>query len=100
MSKRLRWLSIALDDLEQAVEYLAQYNLSAAHNLANRIYDAVKILEENPEAGRPGRVAGTRELVVSGTSYIVPYRIRDGEIQLLRVLHGARRWPVKFRYRD
>lgn len=55
MSKRLRWLSIALDDLEQAVDYLAQHNVNAARDLAGRIYEAVNLLKDNPEAGRPGR---------------------------------------------
>jgi toxin ParE1/3/4 len=46
--------------------------------------------------GRPGRVTGTRELVVDGTPYILPYRVRNRVVQILRVLHGARRWPQRF----
>ncbi len=96
MSETIRWLEIALDDMEQAVEYMAQHNMAAARRLANRIWNSVRMLEHNPEMGRPGRISGTRELVVTGTSYIVPYRVRGREIQILRVLHGARKWPVRF----
>jgi toxin ParE1/3/4 len=46
-----------------------------------------------PAIGRPGRVAGTRELVVSGTPYIVPYRVRGERVQIITVLHSAQRWP-------
>ena len=53
-------------------------------------------LLDNPALGRPGRVPGTRELVVAGTPYILPYRVQGEIIQILHVLHGARRWPERF----
>ena len=46
--------------------------------------------------GRPGRVPGTRELVVPGTRYLVPYRVTGDTLQILRVYHGARNWPEGF----
>jgi toxin ParE1/3/4 len=51
------------------------------------------LLADNPHMGRPGRVPGTRELVVTRTPYIVPYRVRGDTLEILRVYHGARRWP-------
>jgi toxin ParE1/3/4 len=54
------------------------------------------LLPEHPEIGRPGRISGTRELVVRGTPFIVPYRTVGREIQVLRVYHGARKWPDRF----
>lgn len=51
---------------------------------------------ENPEIGRTGRVSGTRELVIRGTPFIVPYRAVGGDIHILRVYHGARKWPDRF----
>ena len=89
MSKRIRWLNIALNDLDESIEYLAQRNINAAHKLADRLWNSVQLLVNNPKMGRPGRISGTRELVIGGTSYIIPYRIKDNEIQILRVLHGA-----------
>jgi addiction module RelE/StbE family toxin len=93
---KIRWLDIAVDDLEDIADYIAQDNPAAAGRIVARLWDAVKTLTEHPEAGRPGRVYGTRELVVSMTPFIVPYRIVGFEIQILRVLHGARQWPESF----
>ena len=53
----------------------------------------VEQLVTHPALGRPGRVAGTRELVVIGTPYLIPYRIRDKSLEILRVFHAARKWP-------
>jgi toxin ParE1/3/4 len=94
--KKIRWLEIALQDLDESADYIARYNLTAAQKLVRRIEKAVPTLSDNPEMGRPGRVPGTRELVITGTSYIVAYRLKDNEIQILRILHGARKWPGKF----
>jgi len=55
----------------------------------------VGLLKKNPALGRAGRVAGTRELVVAGTPYVVPYRVRGEAVEILRVFHAARRWPEK-----
>jgi plasmid stabilization system protein ParE len=52
-------------------------------------------LLDHPALGRPGRVPGTRELVVSGTPYILPYRVQGETVQILHVLHGAQRWPER-----
>jgi toxin ParE1/3/4 len=52
-----------------------------------------QLLSDNPQIGRAGRVPGSRELVIPRTPYIVPYRFQRTTIQILRVYHGARRWP-------
>jgi toxin ParE1/3/4 len=64
--------------------------------MAERIEEAVSGLSSHPELGRPGRVPQTRELIVSGTPYIVPYRIKEDVVEILTVLHAARRWPDRF----
>lgn len=61
--------------------------------MGDAIEAAVTRLAEYPKIGRIGRVAGTRELVVTGTPYIVVYRIEPTAAVILRVLHGAQRWP-------
>ena len=86
----------ALADLVELRAYIAEDRPQAASAVARRILDAASHLERFPEMGRPGRVAGTRELVVNRTPYLVPYRIREDTIELLRVLHGARKWPERF----
>jgi addiction module RelE/StbE family toxin len=81
--------------LDEAAEFIAQDNPTAAASVAERVLEAVEGLSRFPNLGRPGRVRGTRELVVSGTPFPVIYRVRFDEIQVLRLLHHARRWPGK-----
>jgi toxin ParE1/3/4 len=89
-------LARALANLNAEAEYIARDNPPAAARVVQTIRKSIDLLQRYPALGRPGRVAGTRELVVSGTPYIVPYRVRDNEVQILRVFHGARKWPSKF----
>ena len=84
---------MAVDDLDHIAGYISQDNPEAARRTVRRLWTAVKSLAEQPEMGRPGRVHGTRELVVSDTPFVVPYRVVGSEIEILRVLHGARDWP-------
>jgi len=86
-----RWLSVASADLEHLYDYIAQENPGAATNEVKKVLDAVEKLAKMPGMGRPGRVPDTRELVVS--MYIVAYRVREGQVEILRVLHQAQRWP-------
>ena len=90
---KIRWLDSAVKDLKLLREYIASDNPEAASDVAQQIRYALKLLTGYPAAGRPGRVPETRELIVAGTPYILPYRVRAGKVEILRVLHGARRWP-------
>jgi toxin ParE1/3/4 len=69
---------------------------AAAERQVERILAAAARLAQLPESGRPGRRAGTRELIVARTPYLLPYRIRGELIEVLRVLHGRQRWPDAF----
>jgi toxin ParE1/3/4 len=82
--------------LEDVRERIAEDNPAAATRLVERIQTTVERLRDFPALGRPGRVSGTRELVIPGTSYIVPYRVAEEQIQILALIHGARRWPDRF----
>ncbi len=93
---RVKWLEVALDSLIAEAEYISQESPAAADRTVAAILSAVEILKRFPASGRPGRVAGTRELVVSGTPYIVPYRVREDTVELLLVFHAARKWPSRF----
>lgn len=83
-------------DLIEIGEYLQRENPAAALRIIRRIQSASRALGEFPYAGRKGRVDGTRELVVTGTPYIVPYRVTGQAVEILRVYHGAMRWPDRF----
>jgi toxin ParE1/3/4 len=90
----IEWSDEALADLSSLHAFIAKDNPSAAQKVAMTIVESIETnLPDNPQIGRPGRVNGTRELVISQTPYVVPYRIKSGIIQVLRVYHGARRWP-------
>ena len=93
---QVKWLRLALADLEKAVDYVAQANPDAAEKTAARIWEATQMLADHPEIGRSGRVPNTRELFVPETSYIVPYRVVGNAVQILRVLHTSRKWPDDF----
>jgi len=92
---RVRWLRTALANLDAEAEYIAEDNPAAAGRTVQRILRAVRLLEKNPAMGRAGRVAGTRELVVAGTPYVLPYRVRGEALEILRVFHAARKGPEK-----
>jgi len=90
---RIRWLEEAVADLEAVRNHIARTNPRAAMEMRDRIRRAVRMLADYPGFGRPGRVPETRELVVPGTPYVLPYRVRSGFVEILRVLHGAQKWP-------
>ena len=92
---RVEWHPLARTDLAELVAYIANDNPSAAYRVHEDIRRQTAALAKHPEIGRPGRVRGTRELVVAGTPYVAAYRITGELVTVLRVLHGARRWPRK-----
>jgi addiction module RelE/StbE family toxin len=93
---RVRWLRRALQNLDEEAEYIARDDPDAAAQMVDRIATSVERLATHPALGRTGRIPGTRELMVSGTPYVVPYRVRGETVEILRVFHGARKWPQKF----
>jgi toxin ParE1/3/4 len=90
---RIGWLPEAVHDLVEIRCYIAEAHPAAAAQVAKRILDTVAYLSEHPGIGRAGRLPSTRELVIPGLPYIVPYRVKGGEIEILGVLHAAQEWP-------
>ena len=93
---RVRWTEPAATALDTILDYIAKENPHAAFEVAQRIQIAVSQLVEHPRIGRTGRVRGTYELVIHELPYIVPYRIKDNDIQILSVYHTSRKWPDEF----
>ena len=93
---KLRWTAPALRDLDEIGDYVARDNPAAAERVVTLVLDLVETLTTHPHIGRPGRAPGTRELVIGDTPYIAPYRVRGDDVEILAVLHGARRWPPNF----
>ncbi len=88
-----KWLRQALRNLHDEATYIAADDAAAARLVVNRVLEATSMLAEQPSMGRPGRVPGTRELIVAKTRYIVPYRVRGETVEILRVFHTSRRLP-------
>jgi addiction module RelE/StbE family toxin len=93
---KILWSFEALADLESIRAYIARERPAAARKVALQIKESVKRLENFPLSGRTGRVKGTRELVIPGTSYIAAYMIQNGKVQIAAVLHGKQLWPDSF----
>jgi plasmid stabilization system protein ParE len=95
--RRLRFTKRALADLEEvAAVSVAEFGAEVAHRTMRRVDEAAQGLLAYPERGRPGRRRGTRELVVPSTPFIIAYRVTSDSVDVLAVLHGARRWPRRF----
>jgi toxin ParE1/3/4 len=87
------WSRRAIDNLVALRDYIAEDSPRSAGSVARRIFDAAELLTIQPHTGRPGRITGTRELVVAGAPYVIPYRVRGGRLELLAVFHGRQKWP-------
>ena len=92
---KLVWSRHAAADRLAIFTWIAQDDPRAAALVDDRLEDATRRLIDFPGSGRPGRIEGTRELVVARTPYVVPYQIVGGTVRLLRVIHGARMWPLE-----
>ena len=91
----LIWSPESIHDLIALRAYIAEHDPASGKRVALHILHCVEqLLLENPQLGHPGRVPGTRELVISKTPFVVPYRVHNDVLQILRVYHNARRWPA------
>jgi toxin ParE1/3/4 len=95
---KVRWTEPAAANWEEAFEYIAQDNLGAALTIAEKIIEMTEMLAVHPQAGRPGRIANTRELVIPNSPFILVYGVdaTEGVIWIYAVYHGRRRWPERF----
>lgn len=92
---QIRWLRAALRNLDEEASFIAADDPRAARLVVARVLDSVAQLADQPGLGRPGRVPGTRELVVPKTRYVVPYRVNGEAVEILREFHTSRRPPSR-----
>ena len=92
---RIVWSRRALQHLVEIRSYIANDHPQAARRVAARILESVDLLAGHPHIGRSGRVIGTRELVVSDTPYVIPYRVKEDRLEWIAVFHGKQRWPER-----
>lgn len=87
---RVRWLHKALANLDAVADYMAQQDPQAAAQMFAYVTAKVDRLGDFPASGRPGRIPGTRELVIDRYPLLIPYRVVKQELQVLRVFHTRR----------
>ena len=92
---KIVWSPRAIRHLEHLRAYVERDSEQNAALVAGRILKAVDLLQDHPQMGRPGRVLGTRELVIPDTPYIIPYRVRSDRLELIAVFQGRQKWPLK-----
>ena len=90
---KIVWSRRAIRHLIALRDYIAADSPHNAAAVAERILKSVELLAAQPQIGRPGRIVGTRELVIPDTPYIIPYRIRGERLELIAVFHGRQKWP-------
>jgi toxin ParE1/3/4 len=94
---KIVWTRRASRHLRDAYDYWARgRSPAAADAMLDRIFSTVELLEKFPDTGRRGRISGSRELVITPTPFLVAYRTHRGKIEILALLHGARKWPERF----
>lgn len=90
---KIKLAKLATQDLKAVKDYISQDKPSAANEVIKRVFEAIENLASFPNIGRPGRVPHTRELVISGTPLIVVYQVWQDTVFVVRIIHGARKWP-------
>ncbi|TCA72153.1 type II toxin-antitoxin system RelE/ParE family toxin [Rhizobium leguminosarum bv. viciae] len=94
---KLVWRAKAESDRKKAIQFITDQNVGAAISQLDEIERQTDLLIDQPEIDRPGRIDGTRELIISRTSFIAIYRVRQKikQVEILRLVRGAQKWPPK-----
>lgn len=93
---KIVWSPSAIRHLIAIRAFIAEDSPGSVRAVANRLITSVDQLSRHPSSGRAGRVPGTREFVVPGTPYVLPYRVKDDRLEIIAVFHGRQRWPESF----
>lgn len=89
------WSGRAIRHLAALRAYIEKDSEQNAEMVARRILNSIELLRTQPNMGRPGRLVGTRELVLPDTLFVIPYRVRDGRLEVIAVFHRRQRWRGK-----
>lgn len=89
---QIRWHEDAINDLVALRQYIALDNSQAAHRIANKILEYVRLLKEHPLLGKAGRIHATREFVMTGTPFTIVYLPQSDSITILRIFHQMQQW--------
>jgi toxin ParE1/3/4 len=87
---RLRWTPAAAADLQRLSDYLHEHHPHYRQRTISKVYASIQSLQQWPQRGRAGREEGTRELLFPPLPYVVVYRVKEENIEILHIYHGAR----------
>ena len=87
------WLGEAKRERNRILARIRRENRRAALRIGDELFTQTARLARLPFIGRPGRVPDTRELSINRTPYLVIYRLAEGAVHILRVLHSRQQWP-------
>lgn len=90
---RIRWTPAAAADLQHISDYLKEHYPHYRQATMRKLYETIRGLKDAPHRGRPGREAGTREILFPPMPYIAIYRVREQSIEILRIWHTAQDRP-------
>jgi toxin ParE1/3/4 len=94
---KIRWTAVAADDLKSVHEYLSERAPTRPDTIVDRILAGIDVLEQYPNLGRQGRLDGTRELVITGTPFIVFYRLAKSKFLGSSTPHASGLTPSEAR---
>jgi len=91
---KVRWTTQAEQDRIDIMTYIAADNPRAAVAVDDLFSAAAARLSGFPRLGKPGEIAGTRELIPH-ENYRLVYEIAeiDDTVWVLALVHAARKWP-------
>jgi toxin ParE1/3/4 len=90
---QIRWLPFAAKDIEHIEKHLKDKTELGLKNVISEIFLSINRLKSSPGIGRPGRVTGTKELILKNYPYTIPYRVNGDFIEILRIFHQRKKWP-------
>lgn len=90
---KVEWSELAEADLDLHIRYIATDDISTAFDQEDRILEAIAHLARMPRLGRASAVGSLRELVIARTPFIAVYRVEASRVVIIRLLHGAQKWP-------
>ena len=92
---QILWLPKAVENLEEIRAYIAQERLAAAARVAQKIQQTVAMLKDHPQLGKPSLRDGFRQIQVAGLPFVIPYKVIDGKLVIVRVFHN-RQEPIEW----
>lgn len=90
---KARFTRAAEEDLSAIFQYLAEHRRSAAEDFLNAVETTLRRLEEHPRSARETEWQNIRMVPIGRFPYLLFYELTADEIQIWRVLHGARSRP-------